>query len=339
MEIRSLVSGMPHAEREKARLAVFQAWFDDSGKEGKAQSPVYLLAGYSARVKVWEDFADEWQDELNQSPKLRWLHATEAYGLKGEFGFDKDTQTASEWTRVHGRGNKGARDERLLKFAKIIVKHLRPNDESHGVTWAVSHTEYDDFLTRLTSSSTATIKDIEEIQRYAKYPFYLSFQKILGQELKLRVAKALATNTTEKTEVLFDEGIDDPARLEEGFKAFMEAVRLDDPRYLNFFQNTKPEYRNDECNPPLQAADLLAWHLRRMCLEISRGATKYDDPVWNELRRDLIDPNDPAAVKYWDYRYEAEDWERILKRILTRRRINTLLDMGIALPTSVMRGL
>src|SRR5260370_14577913 len=73
MEIRSLVSGMPRDARERARLVVFQAWFDDSGKEGIAQSPVYLLAGYSARIEVWNDFADEWQDELNQTPRLAYL--------------------------------------------------------------------------------------------------------------------------------------------------------------------------------------------------------------------------------------------------------------------------
>jgi hypothetical protein len=53
MSLLALVSGMPKALRDRSGLIVLQAWFDDSGKEGIAQSPVYLLAGYSARVKVW----------------------------------------------------------------------------------------------------------------------------------------------------------------------------------------------------------------------------------------------------------------------------------------------
>jgi hypothetical protein len=115
---------MPREMRERARLVVFQAWFDDSGADGKAQSPVYVLAGFSARRGIWEDFADEWQTELNQTPKLRYLHASEAYHLEGQFGYDKATQTESEWVRVHGRQNHKAAEERLSKFIKIIAKHL-----------------------------------------------------------------------------------------------------------------------------------------------------------------------------------------------------------------------
>ena len=58
-----------------------------------------------------------------------------------------------------------------------------------------------------------------------------------------------------------------------------------------------------------------------MCLEISRGATHYDDPTWLEL-------HDIGGIKYWDFRYEASDWERIITRV----RVNALLDFGIVIP-------
>ena len=299
---------------------MFQGWFDDSGKEGAPQSPVYVLAGYSARAAVWKAFADDWQDELNAPPRLEYLKASDAYNLEGQFGFDKSTQKKSEWVRVHGRGNKPARDERLSKFVRIVAKHLRP-PESYGLTWMLAHNEYQGVINRLTSLPTATIKDVTELRQRATNPFFLSFQKVLGQELKLRFAQAIWTGIGEKTEILFDEDIDNPANLEEGFKQFVETVRLSDPRYLNLLQNKKPEYRDDKCNPPLQAADLLAWHLRRMCLDVSRGATRYDDPTWLELHEN-------SGIKYWDFRYEAEDWERIITRV----RVNALLDLGIVVP-------
>jgi hypothetical protein len=100
---------------------VFQAWFVDSGKEGIAGSPVYLLAGYSARIPTWTDFADEWQDELNQPPRLKYLHAREAYGWKG---VDFDPYAHSGWNATHGPKNRKARDERLVRFARLIVKYL-----------------------------------------------------------------------------------------------------------------------------------------------------------------------------------------------------------------------
>ncbi len=297
---------------------MFQAWFDDSGKEGIKGSPVYLLAGYSARVRVWKDFTHEWQTELDQYPRLKFIHAKEAYGWKGEFGADKYGQD-SEWTATHGRRNRKERDARLLKFAKIIVKHLQPDNDSHGVTWLVSHKEYSDFVGKLSKVKTATIQDHRDFEKI-KNPYYLSFQKVLGQELKLRVAKGIFDGDVEKTEVLFDEDIDNPYNLENGFKDFMEVLRLEDPRFLNFFQNKKPEYRDDKLNPPLQAADLLAWHLRRMCWEISRGATKYDDDVWRELSEN--------GIKYWDFRYHAADWDRILTNV----RMNALVQLGFAMP-------
>ena len=90
---------------------------------------------------------------------------------------------------------------------------------------------------------------------------------------------------------------------------------------MNLLQAKKPEYRDDKLNPPLQAADLLAWHLRRMCFEVSRGATCYDDPIWLELHNN-------SGIKYWDFRYEAADWNRIITRV----RVNALLDFGIVIP-------
>lgn len=322
LQIRSLFSGMPRELRERARLVVLQAWIDDSGKEGKAQSPVYVLAGFSAQKDIWEDFADEWQDELRQSPRLRYLKASDAYNLEGEFGYDKGTNTVSEWVRVHGRGNTSARDARLSRFVKIIAKHLAPDPrESYGLTWMLSHREYEDIIQRMKSVKTATVKDLQEIEQHIRNPYYLSFQRILKDELLLRAAQNMYRRTSEKTEILFDEGIDNPVNLEKAFREFVEVVRMDNPDWVDFLQNKTPEYRDDKCNPPLQAADLLAWHIRKMRLEISRGATTYDDPIWLELHEN-------SGIKYYDYRYEAKDWDRILTRV----RVNILRTLGLWIP-------
>jgi hypothetical protein len=68
---------------------VLQAWFDESGKEGwprEGTSPVFLLAGYVAPVRVWAEFADAWRGELDRHPKLSALHTKDAYGFDKEFG-------------------------------------------------------------------------------------------------------------------------------------------------------------------------------------------------------------------------------------------------------------
>jgi hypothetical protein len=302
---------MPRAAREKARLVVFQAWFDDSGK-GKDQSPVYILGGYSAPIEVWKNFAEEWQEELNQKPRLKWLHAIEAYNLSGQFGFDKKTKTLSEWARVHGRGNEQARDERLVKFAKIAVKYLgrTPDIDSYGLTWMLAHCEYDAMMDNIKRHASAL--DRRELSRRAKNPYYFSFQKIIGLELKLRVAQAIYKQHAE-THILFDEDIDSKGNCEDAFKQLVKSIGEDDARYLNFLENKTAEFRNDKYHMPLQVADLLVWHQRIMCINASRGIREYNDPVWKELRRD---ESDPTAIKYFDYRYELGDWERITKKVL-----------------------
>jgi hypothetical protein len=320
LQVSSLFSGMPRDLRERARLIVFQAWIDDSGKEGKAQSPVYVLAGFSAPKGVWEDFADEWQAELKQAPALRYLKASDAYNLEGQFGYDKETKQPSEWIDAHRRGNKNARDERLSKFVEIIAKHLVPPN-SYGLSWMLSHREYESTVRRLKALPTATIRDREEVGRFFKNPYYLSFQRILGIELTLRAAQAMFLGRIEKTEILFDEDIDNPTILEEAFRRFVQVVKMDDPGFLNCLQNKTPEYRDDKDNPPLQAADLLAWHIRRMCLNISRGDIRYDDPTWLQL-------HETSGIKFYDYRYEAADWERILTRV----RVTTLARLGLLVP-------
>jgi hypothetical protein len=298
---------------------VFQAWFDDSGKEGIKGSPVYLLAGYSARVRTWEDFADDWLAELDRPPRLKYLHAREAYGWKG---VDFDPYANSEWNAAHGPKNRKARDERLVKFAKLIVKHLQPGNDAYGLSWITTHQGYNDFIDHLSRVPTASIKDREELQR-VKNPYYLGFQKILGQELKLRVAQGSARGIVEKTEILFDEGIDDWDNIEEAFKQFIRMLETrEDPRFLHYLQNKEnPDTRDDKRNPPLQASDLYAWHVRRIHWEVDRrGVTKYEDPVWVELREN--------GIKYYDFPYNTGDWDRILTNV----RIGALSALGIWLP-------
>jgi hypothetical protein len=118
--ILACVSGMPRQLRDKANLLVLQGlqgWFDESGKEGwpaKKTSPVFLLAGYVAPVRVWAKFADAWRDELDRSPKLTSLHTKDAYNFDGEFG------EGSIWESKCGSRNEVERDKRLVAFARSL---------------------------------------------------------------------------------------------------------------------------------------------------------------------------------------------------------------------------
>lgn len=269
---------------------MLQAWFDDSGKEGLPQSPVYLLAGYSARVQVWESFSDEWQEELEREPKLAYIHAKDAYNFKKELGY------RSRWAEKWGHMNRDARDERLLRFAAIIVKHLKRVGE--GFVWLLRHEDYREFHRIIVSHPDIT----EPEKELLKNPYYLSFQKVIGAMLRMQAGKA----TREKVEILFDEGIDDYDKLEKAFNAFLGLLALEPPVYRDLLINKHAEFRDDKDNPALQAADLFAWHMRRFCYESARRR-KHNDAVWDALRVD--------GMSYLHQRYDGEDWIRLLERI------------------------
>src|SRR5260370_21134719 len=148
--ILAFVSGMPRRLRDGANLVAVsvQGWFDESGKEGwprEGTSPVFLLAGYVAPVRIWAPFADDWDAELNRAPKLTCLHTKDAYGFENQFGSNSACEV------VWGPRNEKERDKRLMAFAQIIENHLQPIWSPYGppdrlrCTWMLSHDEYDDF--------------------------------------------------------------------------------------------------------------------------------------------------------------------------------------------------
>jgi hypothetical protein len=252
MHIRALVSGMPRAAREAARLIVLQAWFDESGK---GQPPVYLLAGYLADIETWKGFADDWKAELDRSPTLPYLHANESQLFKGMGPTE--------------------RIDRLLRFVDIIGRY-----RLEAETFILKHSDYGEFFRIIADHPIITRAE----QRVFRNPYFISFQRILT--LMLARQAATLNETPELLEILFDEGIDRKSRVERAFKEWIKVVRVHEPTWLRLLINKTAEFRDDKCFPPLQAADLLAWHLRRHC---EYGESHAVDPVWRALR-EAADP-------------------------------------------------
>ncbi len=260
---------------------MLQAWFDDSGKAASDESPVYLLAGFVGSKKNWEAFSDVWQRELERKPQLTSLHAVDAYALKGQF---------KGWHRED-------RDNRLLRFVEIIRKHV-----SSGTTFVTRHRHF-----RVFSDAVATLPIVRNSAEYRlfKNPYFLGFNFVLGATLALQARK----RTREMIEILFDEGIDNRRRLEYGFSEFINTVTRRTPQFLDLLINKKAEFRDDEKCLPLQAADLLAWHVRRLYYEVSRG-NKYDETVWLKL---------VEATNYNNYWYGPDRYKELLDNLRARK--------------------
>jgi hypothetical protein len=275
-QVGALFSGLPKVLRDEGIVMVLQAWFDESGKDG--QTPVYLLAGYVGKKTMWEHFADDWQAELDREPKLPYLHTKESQLFKG-LSYEERTK-------------------RLLKFVEIIARH-RPL----GMTFMLRHSDYQAFYRIVSAHPLITPAE----RKMMKNPYYYAFVIMLSTML-IRQAKNRKDNgITELIEILLDDGMDRLPRLKIGFRYFIESIKRQNPDFLDLFINKEVETRDDKVFNPLQASDLLAWHLRRLCAEAANGrARQYRDPVWVSLRE---------ATEFEDYRYTEKLWLDLLLRM------------------------
>jgi hypothetical protein len=240
--------------------------------------------------------------ELDQNPKLEFLHTGDAYTFSGEFG------RGSAWEGAWGYRNETERNARLLRFAKIIEDHLAPIwnayevPDRQGLTWMVSHDEYRDFRALAADDPRATEEEIKTI----KNPYFLSFQYVLGACLKY---KNVMRTRDETIQILFDRDIDKPKRLALGFKNWLQVVEAEAPHLLSQLVNKQPEYRDDKKHPELQAADLLAYHLRKYIMEITQNQNRdyANNEIWTSVHS--------SKIAFLDLRYEAKQWRRLVGKI------------------------
>jgi Protein of unknown function (DUF3800) len=262
-----------------------EAWFDDSGK---GQDPVYLLAGYLAGKSTWTEFNRDWHAELNCQPTLPYLHANESQLFK--------------------RMTTNQRIERVLNFVAIIRRH-----ELEAQAFILKHADYREFYRLIATHPIITKPE----QRSYKNPYFVSFQRILTIMLARQAKKRDDTGTIEMIEMFFDDGMDRKARMQTAFAFWVKSANKFEPTWLSLLINKTAEFRDDKQCPPLQAADLLAWHLRKYCDKAARGNSHADDPIWQALRT-AADPHihtltDEDLVGML-YEMRAETWRRIAQQ-------------------------
>lgn len=102
----ALACGRTPDQRRKAPFLMLQAYFDDSGSEGKGHT--FVVAGYVATHEAWQSFWSQWYACLNQEPKLSYFKMKEAFRLRDQF---------DGWSKAQ-------RDERVSELAEIIGGHV-----------------------------------------------------------------------------------------------------------------------------------------------------------------------------------------------------------------------
>ena len=100
------LSGVPPRVRKRRTIVTLQAYIDDSGR---GQDSVFVLAGYLARPEEWVAFSKEWDDALNEHPKIEYFKMREAWNAKGEF---------ENWSKEN-------RENKIVLLGRIIEKFVR----------------------------------------------------------------------------------------------------------------------------------------------------------------------------------------------------------------------
>jgi hypothetical protein len=218
------VSGYPRGIREKTGLAFLRAFTDDSAaQEGDRR---LFLAGYLHRADVWAKFSDDWHAELKAWPAIEYFKASEANNLSGQFDYKKGWNEAKRNAKV---GNLAA-----------IISHYHPLSFEFSVNRKI-------FEDELKPRSPYGL---------GRPHFAMCFAVVAGIA---RYAAQEGINTP--IEFIFDEqeGVDADIAL------FFSRMKKNLPLEAQNLIEGTPFFKSDRDKRymPLQAADLLVWHVRR----------------------------------------------------------------------------
>jgi hypothetical protein len=182
-----------------------------------------VLAGYINTAERWSRFSDAWYAELRRSPSIDYFKMVEAAGLRGQFG---------GWCTAD-------RDNKVEDLARII-RHSKP---------ASIHSSVSQKLV------AEIIKPVAPYGMASAYSF--CFEAIM---IPLAIHQSKQRDLMQvPIDFIFDqqEGLGDEAKL------LYQSIRARQPRAVQKVLSVEPVFRDDKLIMPLQAADMLAWHIRK----------------------------------------------------------------------------
>lgn len=204
-------------------MALLRAFIDDSVAQEGDKR--LFLAGYLHRGDRWAAFSEVWKAELEAWPSIAYFKAAEANSLRGQFDHKKG------WTE-------GKRDAKIICLAGVI-RAFRP------------------FSFHFSLNRRVFEEELKPVSPRGFNPHFTAcFAVVAG--LSQYVAKE---GITTPIEFVFDEqeGVASDIAL------FFSDLKKNLPEATQNLIYGMPIFKSDKDSLylPLQAADLLAWHLRR----------------------------------------------------------------------------
>jgi hypothetical protein len=193
----------------------------------RKHSPVLVLGGFLAPYVRWQDFTEQWKLMLGKKPDIEYFKMNDAQKLRGQF---------RGWSEKD-------RDERVRAAYRTIEDHV-----SFQVSCIVD------------IEALHKIVPKEELgRRKQPNPYYVAFSGIITKITQYQ----RTIGVSEKIDFIFDERVMEQSKIVDGWDAFKENAPMDTRDLLG----SVPVFGDDKQLLPLQAADLLAWWVRKMATE------------------------------------------------------------------------
>lgn len=199
------------------------AYADESATH---EGQVLVYAGYVARIGDWERLTAEWQACLNDEPKLDYFKMNEAWHRRGK------------WAVYRRPLDLRQRDFRLREFYRIVSAHVLG-----GVSIVLPIAEF-----------KAAIVARPEVPRQQKNKHFFLMYNLMHD--LLRSSEHLGLD--EPIDFVFDNQSRGKEQIFHAWESFSKGAPIPKRRLGN-----APSFSDDKEVLPLQAADFLAWAVRR----------------------------------------------------------------------------
>jgi hypothetical protein len=207
--------------------------------DDSVEPPVFVQAGCIATAEKWAAFSDAWRAVLDGPPRLDYFKMKEAWRLQDQF---------RGWTEEQ-------RDRRLIELYEVYQEYVCGEC--------------------LVSFSIDGLK-----QAYAMWPKEFSHPYYFAVPLLMaelgRNIEALKQGR-QPLEFIYDTQLSEKDKIVAAWEWGTARSNPDPPDLLTLLRGP-PMFRNDKEVLPLQAADLIAWWVRRRFVAQSRGEVPLVPP-------------------------------------------------------------
>jgi hypothetical protein len=261
--VRYLLCGIPTQARKRRYIAVLKYYIDDSGSDPKPNG-MFVLFGYLMEEARWEDFAEQWDTQL-KNPKffpIPYCRMSDAEAREGPFrNMDEPFRRA-----------------KVKDLAKVI-HGCHPTAIGCTMRWSKYEAIVKGKVDPRLDNPYAIL--FFQVMRAAA-DLQIEFVNRIPDEVKRQVEREQGVVIAVKpVDFIFDD--QGPAGNQcLGWWGGLKS-RVQDPPHSIVVSNS-PQFKDDREIAPLQAADMLAWHVRR----------EYEYP--NEDREEIRSLLNPAGA-------------------------------------------